>query len=116
MTTKIDTNDRIEKLDSTITSLIDQIEYLASGTTLEPDKRKSGFDPSRDKIRSNSDLIFQLSNSLSSILAVKHTLAYYDKVEEAAKASRAGISKEDEDVFNRFFGTKPKVTGKKYEQ
>lgn len=103
MTTKLitDNTERIEKLDSTITSIIDQIEYLATSTTIESDKKRAGFDPTRDKIRSNSDLIFQLSNSLSSIMAVKHNLAYYDKLNESKK------DKEEEDVLlNLLMGKK----------
>lgn len=70
-------NNQIDKIDQAINSIIDQIHYL-TGSTIIPDIQmiasKKSYDPFKDKIRGNSDLVWQLSTSLSSLIMIRNQL------------------------------------------
>lgn len=65
-----------DKINHTISSLIEQLDYLVSDIQIDKTNRdKKKYDITKDKIRSDSDTIFQLSNSLSNLIAIREHLS-----------------------------------------
>lgn len=77
----LDKTNRLDKIDKSISSLIDQIDYLTTEIQIDKirDSRSKQYDPIKDKIRANSDIIWQLSNSLTHLLSIKDHLKHSDK-------------------------------------
>lgn len=70
----------LDKIDQTITALIDQIDYLISDIQIDKKIRGTNkYDLTKDKIRSNSDVVWQLSNSITNLVSAKQHLSFSDK-------------------------------------
>lgn len=72
----MDQDNQIEKLDQAINAIINQIHYLTTEVSIPSYQvvKKNSYDPMKDKIRNNTDVIWQLSTSLSHLLSTKNQL------------------------------------------
>lgn len=88
-----------EKLNTTISLLVNQLEYVSSEIQLDKyiksaTTSKSGYDPIKDKIRNNGDIMWQLSTSLINLLSARQLL---DNSTDSTSEFLSRIQKGDRD-------------------